>query len=302
MEQPVPKALGPREEGAVTNYPSNCPVKGGVYEIRTMGATSGVDGDSKRRRRGGPDEGSAQDRQGAHLCDEIAALLPARLRPQAKARVWLVLDGDILYVDRNGNGDLTDEGEKIKLPEFTKIERGSAGGEREHTVGILTAWPGHRLELSVTQIRFRGPQARLAGRGGDNEAPRRCPGRDCDCAIQVKGEPTKEKKDDLVNMQMVLADSQGVLRFAERPQDAPIVHFRGPLAMGLHPIQKLTRGQEVELKACLGSPGLGKGTFAMVVYHGLIPDDAHPVAEVEFPPSASGKRTLKMKVTLSKRC
>src|SRR6266566_9087745 len=33
--------------------------------------------------------------------------------PEAKARVWLVQDGDTLYVDRNGNGDLTEKGEKV---------------------------------------------------------------------------------------------------------------------------------------------------------------------------------------------
>src|SRR5579864_2854309 len=33
--------------------------------------------------------------------------------PKAQDRVWLVQDGDILYVDRNGNGDLTEPGEKI---------------------------------------------------------------------------------------------------------------------------------------------------------------------------------------------
>src|SRR5438552_2208186 len=33
--------------------------------------------------------------------------------PEAKDRVWLVLDGDTLYADRNGNGDLTEPGEKI---------------------------------------------------------------------------------------------------------------------------------------------------------------------------------------------
>src|SRR5262249_23919582 len=42
--------------------------------------------------------------------------------PEAKARVWLVLDGDTLYVDRNGNGDLTEEGESVALPAF-KNER-----------------------------------------------------------------------------------------------------------------------------------------------------------------------------------
>jgi len=30
-----------------------------------------------------------------------------------KTRVWLVHDGDTLYVDRNGNGDLTETGEKV---------------------------------------------------------------------------------------------------------------------------------------------------------------------------------------------
>src|SRR5438876_11489570 len=33
---------------------------------------------------------------------------------EAKTRIWLVLDGDVLYVDRNMNGDLTDAGEKIE--------------------------------------------------------------------------------------------------------------------------------------------------------------------------------------------
>src|SRR5229473_231210 len=33
--------------------------------------------------------------------------------PEAKDRVWLVLDGDTLYVDRNGNGDLTEPRDKV---------------------------------------------------------------------------------------------------------------------------------------------------------------------------------------------
>ena len=33
--------------------------------------------------------------------------------PEAKFRVWLVIDGDTLYVDRNGNGDLTEPGDKV---------------------------------------------------------------------------------------------------------------------------------------------------------------------------------------------
>ena len=33
--------------------------------------------------------------------------------PEAKTRVWLVLDGDVLYVDRNGDGDLTANDERF---------------------------------------------------------------------------------------------------------------------------------------------------------------------------------------------
>src|SRR6516162_1517208 len=34
---------------------------------------------------------------------------------EAKSRVWLVQDGDTLYVDRNGNGDLTEDGKRVTL-------------------------------------------------------------------------------------------------------------------------------------------------------------------------------------------
>src|SRR5579875_43304 len=32
---------------------------------------------------------------------------------EAKTKVWVVIDGPTLYVDRNGNGDLTDAGEQV---------------------------------------------------------------------------------------------------------------------------------------------------------------------------------------------
>jgi len=34
--------------------------------------------------------------------------------PKAETRVWLVLDGDTLFIDRNGNLDLTEVGEGVK--------------------------------------------------------------------------------------------------------------------------------------------------------------------------------------------
>src|SRR5262249_13735404 len=36
--------------------------------------------------------------------------------PEAQFKVWLVSDGNVLYVDKNGNGDLTEVGERLVSP------------------------------------------------------------------------------------------------------------------------------------------------------------------------------------------
>ncbi len=41
------------------------------------------------------------------------ALRVARIRPRRRQRIWLVCDGDVLYADRNGNGDLTEPDERV---------------------------------------------------------------------------------------------------------------------------------------------------------------------------------------------
>jgi hypothetical protein len=42
--------------------------------------------------------------------------------PEAKKHVWVVLDGEDYYVDRNGNGDLTEVGEHVRFPAEVEIE------------------------------------------------------------------------------------------------------------------------------------------------------------------------------------
>ena len=53
------------------------------------------------------------DPQGAGLPDQNPQYCLLAFGPEAKVRVWLVVDGDVLYVDRNGNGDLTEPGKRI---------------------------------------------------------------------------------------------------------------------------------------------------------------------------------------------
>ena len=60
---------------------------------------------------------------------------------EGKDRVWLVLDGDTLYVDRNGNGDLTEPGKKIAAdagPGRDPEEEGYAFEVGEITIGGRT--------------------------------------------------------------------------------------------------------------------------------------------------------------------
>src|SRR5688572_9642256 len=67
--------------------------------------------------------------------------------PKADYRVWLVLDGDTLFVDRNGNGDLTEKGEST-TPEstntdpcsFQKITLQRPDGKEEELSFALFGW------------------------------------------------------------------------------------------------------------------------------------------------------------------
>jgi hypothetical protein len=122
-----------------------------------------------------------------------------------------------------------------------------------------------------------------------------------------------------------------LLRFADRPQDAPIIHLNGPLSIRLqmengllfvpisydadgpqrrrwyeeHPPKyeerKLVRGEGSSLFAQLGTPGLGRGTFVAVAA-GAVPEDVHAVAEIAFPTKDSKKPPIITRVVLKQRC
>jgi len=72
--------------------------------------------------------------------------------------------------------------------------------------------------------------------------------------------------------------------------------------MSLQPFQKLVRGDKpTELHSWVGTPGMGAGTFATLVYVTnpvIVPKECHPLAEIEFP----GKKAVRTKVILDARC
>jgi hypothetical protein len=183
--------------------------------------------------------------------------------PEAKSRAWVVLDGDILYVDRNCNGDLTEAGERlvIKNPKRNRGKKKPGMSNAVDSVHVVITDLGgakHRLTFRLTSTGI-GIDAKCHG-------------------SQYVG---STYRDDLV--------------FASRPQDAPIVHLNGPLTLRLvEPPRQWSPGERVDLVVLFGTPGLGKGTFAYMIQS----FPARPTAEIQFPAKNPGAAPVVVKVAL----
>jgi hypothetical protein len=215
--------------------------------------------------------------------------------PEAKTRVWLVQDGETLYVDRNCNGDLTEAGERVPLKQ-------RADQYRLFEAGDIKDGPLTHTGLSVMQRRVTEEEAansrefaRVKSHGVDLWT----------WTVQLTAERAADDTRPLPRKIAYSAngDGFGYLLFAERPQDAPIIHLNGPLTLGLQDWkQRLTVGRKANVQIGVGTPGVGPGTFAYVMYPGTIPADVYPVADIIFPPKAPGAPPSTKQQTLTDRC
>jgi len=189
---------------------------------------------------------------------------------EAEMRVWLVFDGnDTLFMDRNGDGDLTAPNEKVKFapPESVKVPGRDDWSMRpaNFDAGSITAKGG---VLPNTRLR-------VSDGGGT-------------MLYLLQGDKTIQ-----------IAGKKEILTFAARPERAPILHFNGPLQIRLSPATTLRPGDDSsQLGINLITPS--RETTACV-YQSIeaVPENAHPVAEVSFggDQEASSKR-----IVLDKRC
>jgi hypothetical protein len=180
--------------------------------------------------------------------------------PEAKTRIWLVLDGDVLYVDKNGNGDLSEPTERVI-------------GEKD---GVF-----HIGKISE------------AGTTISHEAELRRIEKD-----QGKGEET------LYVMWVKVGGykQSAYIPFAQRPDEASILHFSGPLTMGLS--AEFNRKKETQIQAFVGIRGLveGKSEVATQLPFDIAPADIHPVADIEFPAREASEKPIKVSIVLKHRC
>lgn len=176
--------------------------------------------------------------------------------PEAKYRVWLVLDGDALYVDSNGDGDLTRAAKVNSKNGQFQI------GPLTSTDGV-TKYPAMRVVISDRRrINVLGSGSPSGNGSGRWEAPGH-----------------------------TLGNNPRSLELADRPQDAPILHLDGPLTLHLLNLGALkarhsyvpsvfVRGDKPSFFCVgVGTPGLGKGAFTV----SILEDCPGAVAEIEFP-------------------
>jgi hypothetical protein len=214
--------------------------------------------------------------------------------PEKKTRVWLVQDGDTLYVDRNGNGDLTDEGEKL-------TRKNKEGDYRAFEAGDVRDGDLTHKDLLITQMRA---SEELIGNAREFQRIKGLGSEPWVWNIRVAAERPASDTRKLPRRigYVVNGDGQGWLAFARRPQEAPVIHFNGPWTLELQDLkQRLTAGHQSMLQIGVGTRG-GPGTFTWVLYPETIPANAYPVAEITFPPGAPGEKPITRKYTLKERC
>jgi hypothetical protein len=212
----------------------------------------------------------------------------------AKTRVWLVQDGDILYVDRNGNGDLSEPGKRVPL----KV---NGDQYRWFEAGDIKDGPLTHTGLSVSQRRVMEKEVADA-----KEFVRvKGLGQPWVWTLQMGVERPAEDTRPLPRKisYAINGDGLGYLRFSYRPHEAPVVHLNGPWTLGLQDFkQRLIVGRKSQLQIGVGTPGIGPGTFAYVMHPGTIPTDVYPVADVAYPAKTPGRTATTKHYTLTDRC
>ncbi len=211
----------------------------------------------------------------------------------AASRVWLVEDTGVLYVDRNGNGDLTEAGERVEAQE--KKESGS-----EFDAGDLFA--GDRVHKHL-RVSVANPAARAAGDPmAKQHDPKNSGAPRYSFLLEVDMPGRTGLGIDGRVEQVAGHDTNGFLEFAADPKHAPIVNFDGPWQVTLFDSQRLIAGRSTAMYLAVGTPGIGLGSTAYVAYENVIPEGIHPRVEIIFPPQHRGEPAIKEQYGLKCRC
>ncbi len=216
--------------------------------------------------------------------------------PKREQRVWLVLDGGALYVDRNANGDLTEPGERLEP------NNPNDGSNRFGN-------PGSHTHFDVFEFTVQ------AGAGGDSKFTlhhwvrdeKFIPQTDFDKKLHAQWLKLRHENSTLWRKQGQ-GQGQTPLIFMPKPAHAQVCALDGPLTfvVRLPEYQVLKRGAaESDLGFCIvvmGRPPQGMDRpFHNPLATNEVPDGAHLEVEIEYPAKAGGAPPRR-KYLLKQRC
>jgi len=223
--------------------------------------------------------------------------------PDAADRVWLVLDGDTLHVDRNGNGDLTEAGEAVPMKKRDGSDPETDG--RTFEVGEITAGGRTHKGLVVGTMPLARMSEEIRNFPHAKELLRADSKVEVVTIILEVRHPSLKGPGVEGRVQMLVGplDTNGMLTFGGSAKDAPVIHVDGPLQVNFYGSRpSLQIGREADFVLAVGSPGLGKGTFAMLSYDQTIPANACPTVEIDYPAAKAGDSPVKEHYELKERC
>jgi hypothetical protein len=213
--------------------------------------------------------------------------------PRADKRAWLVMDGEeVLYVDRNGNGDLTEEGERVVAgadpAKKVNVAPGAYKGMNVFDVGTVG---GHRLRLDFW-VRNK------------DFVP-------TDDFYKTILKERREHDWENASLYRIAADgstAQNPTIFAPRPADAQVTNLGGLLTIRpkWNDRQRIKSEGETDFDVNVGSiclpPRHCKHRLFAPLTTSEIPKDIHPRAVFEFPDKEPGKPPIIVEAVLNRRC
>jgi hypothetical protein len=224
------------------------------------------------------------------------------LGPKAEQRSWLVIDGDgtepnsgrVLYLDRNGNGDLTEPGERFEYDaeETAKMQFAGNGGYVGMNVFPLGSVAGIKLNFQFW--------VRKKNYVPDTDWQRR---------ITQERQANHWETGTLWRIAGKESRAQIPIVLTERPADAQITHLDGPLTLVLkrgqqERIEPFPKKTLFDVHIATRSLAARNGHYELFAPVTLeeVPLGVHPVAVFEFPSKSRDKRPIVRQIDLLERC
>jgi hypothetical protein len=219
--------------------------------------------------------------------------------PEAKTRVWLAWDGNTLYADRSGAGDLTKPEARLAA------SKGNGKDTDENALRVFDLGEvrdGARLHKDVC-VYVSGLKTYQHA-----EEVRPTLARDPNArayivtaAVEMPGF-RGDRPDGRLSQYVSTYDTTGVLQFADRPEDAPVMHFAGPFTIVVQQKATLRINRDAQVYAALATPGVGAGSRVLTAYEDLVPTGLAPEVVVTFAPQKPGASPLTVHYDLKGRC